>query len=81
MPGLKGYDWYKYETSRKESDVREREYPKYLSIIYFENTQAFDGFVKSPEAEAFFKMMRSVFPRGLKYEWYAQYQLVKSFRR
>jgi len=81
LPGFKGYDWYKYTGLTRSQDVREHEYPKYLSIIYFENTQAFDNFVKSPELAAFFKVMRSVFPRSLRYGWYVQYQLVQSWRK
>jgi len=81
LPGFKGCDWYKYAGSRSIRDVREQDYPKYLSIFYFENTQSFDNFVKSPELAAFLKIMRSVFPHGLRYDWYVQYQLVKSLRK
>lgn len=71
LPGLKGYDWYKDTNLRRTPDaVREHEYSKYLSIIYFENIQAFDNFVESPELAAFLKMMGSVFPHGLNYKWY-----------
>ena len=80
LPGFKGYDWYKYMGLGRGPDMREHEYPGYISMIYFENTSAFDNFVKSPELASFLKVMRSVFPRALKYEWYVQYQLVKSVR-
>jgi hypothetical protein len=81
LPGFMGYDWYQDSGQRRTMGQRESEYPKYLSIIYFENIKAYDDFEKSPELVALQKSMRRVFPRGLKYEWYVQYQLVKSFRK
>jgi heme-degrading monooxygenase HmoA len=81
LPGFKGYDWYKYTgPGRQSQNAREQEYPSYVSLIYFENTRAFDNFVKSPELASFLKVMRSVFAHGLGYEWYVQYQLIKSVR-
>jgi hypothetical protein len=80
FPGLKGYDWYRF-LRLGLVDAKEDEYPKYLSLIYFENIPAFDNFVKSPELAAFLKMLGSVFPRGLNYKWYVQYQLTKSWRK
>ena len=80
QPGLVGYDWYEY-TSLHRHNAREVEYPRYLSIVYFENLNAFENFIKSPELAGFQRAMRSVFPNGLKYEWNIQYQLVKSFKK
>jgi hypothetical protein len=81
IPGLKGYDWYRYYGVGWFSETKERKYPKYLSIIYFENPESFDKFVKSTELATFFRAMRNVFPRGLPFKWYVQYQLVKSWRK
>jgi len=81
LPGLKGYDWYQATGLPPSLDLREHEYPKYLSMIYFENIQAFENFVESSELAAFLKMMGSVFPYGLNYKWYVQYQLTKSWRK
>jgi len=81
LPGVKGYDWYRDTGLRRREFNRENEYPKYLSILYFENIEAFGGFTESRELAAFLKAMRVVFPRGLNYKWYVQYQLVKSWRK
>ena len=81
LPGLKGYDWYRHVGFGRFQETKERNYPKYLSIIYFENTEAFDNFVKSPELASFFRAMRNVFSLGLPYKWYVQFQLRKSWRK
>lgn len=80
LPGLMGYDWYE-DTGLRRRHTRESEYPKYLSIVYFENMKAYESFAKSAELAAFQKAMRSVFPFGLNYKWYVQYQLTKSWRK
>jgi hypothetical protein len=83
FPGLKGYDWYQYLGSGfgRRSGTRVENYPKYLSALYFDNIQAFNDFVNSQELASFLKAMRSVFPRGLEYRWYVQYQLTQSWRK
>jgi hypothetical protein len=81
LPGLKGCDWYEYTKLHRIKEIRELNYPEYLSIIYFENLKAFDDFEKSPELVALQKSMRSVFPRGLNLQWHVQYELIKSFRK
>jgi hypothetical protein len=82
MPGLMGYDWYQDTGLRRVTqDIRESRYPKYLSIIYFENFKAYEDYEKSPELVAVQKSMRSVFTSGLNLKWYVQYQLVKSWRK
>jgi hypothetical protein len=78
--GVKGYDYYKF-TGLQVSGAREHDYPDYLALIYFENMQAFEKYERSPELTTFHKTMRNVFPRGVNYRWYVQYQLVKSFRK
>jgi len=40
-PGLKGYDYFKFSRSAYRTDIRETEYPAFVSMIYFENIQAF----------------------------------------
>jgi len=81
LPGLMGYDWYEDTGLRRRQDIRDTEYPKYLSIIYFENFEAYENYEKSPELVALQKSMRSVFPHGLNLKWQVQYQLVKSWRK
>lgn len=81
LPGLMGYDWYEDTGLRRRQDIKELEYPKYLSIIYFENIESYEAYEKSPELIALQKSMRSVFPRVLNYKWHVQYQLVKSWRK
>lgn len=81
LPGVVGYDWYEDSGLRRRQEAREHEYPKYLSIIYFETLIAYDSFMKSAELAGFLRTMRSIFPRGLNYKWHVQYQLIKSFRK
>jgi heme-degrading monooxygenase HmoA len=81
LPGLLGYDWYEDTGLRRRQDIRELEYPKYLSIIYFENIESYEAYEKSPELAALQKSMRNVFPRGLNLKWHVQYQLEKSWRK
>jgi hypothetical protein len=76
-----GYDWYEDTGLRRRQDIREKEYPKYLSLIHFANIEAYEIFAKSPELATMQKSMRSVFPGGLNYKWDAQYQLIKSWRK
>jgi len=80
-PGLKGYDWFKFTGLARSKEVRDLEYPAYLSVVYFENIKSFEDFTKSPEQVAFQKALRTGFPRGLKYEWYVQYELTNSLRK
>jgi heme-degrading monooxygenase HmoA len=80
LPGVARYDWYK-DTGLRTLDGKRWEYPEYLSIIYFENLEAYQDFVKSPELAGFQKSVRSVIPYRLNYMWYVQYQLVKSWRK
>ena len=81
QPGIKGYDYYKFTGIQVRSEVREPDYPAYLAVIYFENMQAFDKYERSPELTTFHKTMRNVFPRGVNYRWYVQYQLAFSLRK
>lgn len=81
QPGVKGYDFFKFTGTQVRNYVREPDYPTYLSFMYFENMQAFENFERSPELTIFYKTLLNVFPLGLNYTWYVQYQLMKSFRK
>jgi len=81
LPGFKGYDCYKNAGLKGMYDEREWDFPPFLSILYFANIEAFENYTKSPELIAFQKSLRSVFPPGLNFIWYVQYQLVNSFRK
>jgi len=78
--GLKGYDYYKYVGVSVFHNIFEKEYPTYFLAIYFENVKDFENFEKSNELAVCRKTLLDVFPMGFKYEWYVQYQLVKSLR-
>ena len=81
LPGLKGYDCYKHTGLKGLTEVREWEYPTYLSMIYFENIEAFENYEKSRELIAYHKALRNIFPNGLNLRWYVQYQLMQSWRK
>jgi hypothetical protein len=87
LPGLKEYSWYRfidvgltglpdyYKTNRSV------EYPPFLAILNFENTEAYENYETSIELAGFREAMKVPFPRGLDYKWYVQYQLMKSWRK
>lgn len=77
--GLKGYDYFKF--IRVLPTPLETDYPPYLSILYFENLEAFENFEQSPEQESFQSALRNILPLGLNYRWYVQYKLVGSLRK
>jgi hypothetical protein len=77
--GLKGYDYFEY--LRISVFNLQVEYPTYLSAIYFDSISDFENFEKSKELEVCRKTLRDIFPHGLKYEWYIQYQLTQSWRK
>ena len=81
IPGIKGYDWYKYTGLQRSTEIRDHDYPPYLSIIYFDNLDSFEKFKKSQEQRAYQKALRMTFPLGIRYEWYVQYELTNSQRR
>jgi hypothetical protein len=80
LRGLKGYDCYK-DTGYRSYVARENDYPIYLSVVYFEDFKSFEAYVNSQELVIFRKSLRTVFPNGLNYKWYVQYQLIKSWRK
>ena len=79
--GLKGYDYFRYVGVSVNYENLQQEYPACLSAIYFENIKDFENFEKSNDLEACKKTLRDIFPRGPSYQWYVQYQLVKSWRK
>lgn len=79
--GLKGYDYLKHCGFASAAQARETEYPPYLSILYFEDQKAFEHFEESPEQVSFQSALRNIFPLGLNYKWYVQYQLTQSWRK
>lgn len=81
LAGFKGYDCFENSGLKGLAETREWEYPSCVSIIYFENAEAFENYQKSRELIAFQKILRNVFASGLPYKWYVQYQLVKSWRK
>ena len=49
--------------------------------MYFGDIKSFETYAKSAALVAFNKALRTVFPYGLNYKWYVEYQLVKSWRK
>jgi hypothetical protein len=79
--GVNGYDYYKYTQPVGTSNTRDQDYPAHLSLIYFENLKAFEKYETSPELSTFQKTLRAIFPLGLNYRWYVQYELKLSLRQ
>ena len=83
LPGLKEYAWYKFvRPGSPPFSLRSPvEYPTHLSIIGFENAEAYENYEKSLELGAFRAAVNTLIPSGLDYKWYVQYQLVRSWRK
>lgn len=87
LPGLKQYSWYRsidVESTGLPDYYKPKrpvEYPPYLSILHFENLEAYEHYEKSIELAGFRDHMNLSFPEGLDFKWYVQYQLIKSFRK
>jgi len=79
--GLKGYDYLKYSGFSQLAQGRETEYPPYISILYFEDLKSFEHFQESPEQDSLQSALRNIFPLGLNYRWYVQYQLTNRWRK
>jgi hypothetical protein len=80
LPGFKGYDFFR-DSGKRSMEALETEYPLCISLLYFDNLMAFENYTKSQELVMYQKALRIVFPKGLIYKWYVQYQLVKSWRK
>jgi hypothetical protein len=81
LQGIKGYDCCKSVNLETLLNAREWEYPDFLSAMYFKDIAAFENYAKSPERLAFQRAVANIFPNGLNYRWYVQYQLVQSRRK
>jgi hypothetical protein len=83
MPGITGFDCFQHLDVKANPAGRARvtKYPLYLSLVTFENLEAFDNYTRSAELAASQKALRNIFPLGLDYRWYVQYQLVRSWRK
>ena len=81
-PGLIAYDRFKWTGWKGDyADAREIDYPANLSLLYFENIKAFEDYEKSLEVAAFRKVQANDFPEGLRYWYYAQFELKGSRTR
>ena len=81
LPGIKGYDYFKNTGIRLARNLRESDYSPYLSVVYFDDIQSYENYEKSPELATLRKNLRNIFPNGLNYKWYVQYQLEKRWRK
>lgn len=79
IPGIKGYDFYKWLGDRPEMETaKEKDYPLYLSIQYFENAEAYNLYEKSPELAAFKKAIENTFPGSVTQRWSVSYLILSS---
>jgi hypothetical protein len=88
LPGLKEYTRYQrndeFPEPRSHNFIGKpvvTDYPVYVSVLQFENLQAFENYENSPELLSLLRIMNYEVSDNLKYEWYVQYQLVKSWRK
>ena len=83
-PGLKAYNCFKlsdFSLRWPSHKYLEAEIPPYISILYFENMEAFQNYSESPEYAAFKRNIELEFPGTLSTIWNVEYQLVKSWRK
>ena len=73
---LTGAPGRQYNTPR-----RAVEHPSFLSILHFENLDAYERYENSVELAGFRDHIRLSLPNGLDFKWYVQHQLLKSFRK
>jgi hypothetical protein len=83
LPGMKEYDCYKLigVPLTGSWSSKQVEYPQYLSVIYFENPEAFQDYERSIELAAFSKAIKADFPTDIERKWYVLYELMKSWRK
>jgi hypothetical protein len=82
LSGIKAINHYRWTGRSWERETENTEYPRYLSIFYFENLQAYENYAMSPELAAFHEGLRlEFFPNRLDYKWRVTYQLTRSWRK
>jgi hypothetical protein len=87
LPGLKQYNYYQQlglPVRPSEQYIGKRvvtEYPRYISVLQFENLKAFESYENSPKLVAFKRAMSFEISSNLVPEWYVQYQLIRSWRK
>jgi hypothetical protein len=82
LPGLQEYSLYKLIDYDWPEWLKAKDFdahPPYLSVLHFQNINAFRSYENSAELAAFKYALRVPFPRGLDNKWYVQYQLMKSW--
>ena len=87
LPGFKEYARYKLidfdwtNWTNLTSLKIPASHPLYMSVLTFENIEAFEEYEKSLELGAYRSAMDIYFPRGLDFKWYVQYRLNISQRK
>lgn len=81
LPGLRAINYYRWTGKSREREIRDPDYPRYVSIIYFESLNAYENYAESPELIVLHEALKTPFPGGLDYKWNVQYQLTRSWRK
>jgi len=71
---LMGWDLLEWTGNVREY-FKVKEYPTYLSLLYFQSIDDFNDFEKSPALAAFKRAVKQILPEGISYKWYVQYRL------
>jgi len=71
---LMGWDMFEWAVNVQE-EYRVKEYPKYISLLYFQSIEDFNDFEISPALAAFKRALKQILPGGLTYRWYVEYLL------
>jgi hypothetical protein len=75
------FEWTGVVDDTYKDMLKIKKYPKYLSLLYFPSIEDFYDFEKSPGIAAFKRATKQIFPDGLIYKWYVQYQLWEIHKR
>jgi hypothetical protein len=84
VSGVKACNFFRlldYKSPNWANDPNiEKDMPRYMSIIYFDNLKSAEGFQQSLDFAAFRGSLELGFPAALKIVWDAEYQLSSSHR-
>lgn len=82
LTGIKGYDFFKLIRNRPELEIaRERDYPAFLSLLYFDSPSALENYQKSAELAAMQSAIQAYFSGTLNVKWDVAYKLNTFYRR
>jgi len=82
LGGLRGYDFFRLVRNRPESELaREKDYPAFFSLLYFDDPASLEAYRKSAELAAMQSAIQAYFSGTLNVKWDVAYKLNTFYRR